>query len=79
MAMPSWWRSTEELFDDRSGVPFDDTGGENKRQYIRRFRVMVNTPLVDQVTVGFGPGIPERLDGNIAAGCQRNEPLQAGT
>jgi len=71
MSAPDWWRATEELFDERPGTPFDDTGGDAKREYVRKFRMMVNSPLVDQVTVGFGPGIPrpyspmQRADGFI--------------
>lgn len=49
-------RNVKELPYGRTGVPFDATS--THRNYLRRFRVMVNSPLAGPVTVCFAGDIP---------------------
>lgn len=48
--------SVKELFAGRSGTPFE--ASSMHREYLRKFRVMVNSNKVGPVTVGFANGIP---------------------
>lgn len=48
--------SVVELFEDRSGQIFEATSGN--RNYVRKFRVMVNDNRVGPLTVSKAPGIP---------------------
>lgn len=50
-----YFESIEELFDDKAGKPFSNSG---HRTYVRRFRVLVKTNLIGPAGVCGCPGVP---------------------